>query len=104
MGNEVSINLDLITKELDELKNDKARLNFELAQVNKEIEKRELQLMALLGQMDVKQMEYGIYSFGLKEYKRTALDQKLLKEKYPDQYQDCYVEKVNEKFEFKIIG
>lgn len=100
--NKVEIDLDLITKEMDTLKDDKARLTFELKQIEKEIEKREMQLCALLGQMDVKTMDYGVYSFGLKEYKRTALDQKLLKEKYPEQYNDCYVEKVSERFEFKI--
>lgn len=101
---EVTIDLDLITRELDQLKDDKACYQFELKNIEKEIEKREMQLCALLGQMDVKQMDYGVYSFGLKEYKRTALDQKLLKEKYPDQYNDCYVEKVSERFEFKING
>lgn len=100
---EIKINLEEITKEFDALKNDKARLKFELNNIEKEIEKRELQLIALLGQMNVKSMDYGIYSFGLKETKRSALDQKLLKEKYPQQYQDCYLEKVSEKFEFKIL-
>lgn len=99
---DVTINLDAITSEMDSLKDEKARLSFELKNIEKEIEKRELQLVALLGQMEVKSMDYGVYSFGLKETTRKALDQKLLKERYPDQYEACYVEKVSEKFEFKI--
>ena len=98
----VEIDLDLITKEMDTLKDNKARLSFELKQVEKEIEKRELQLVALLKQMDVKQMDYGVYSFGLKEVKRTAFDQRAFKEAEPEMFNKYYLEKVNEKFEFKI--
>lgn len=98
----ITLDLELITKEMDTLKDDRARLKFELTNIEKEIEKRELQLTALLGQMKVKTMDYGVYSFGFKEVTRTALDQKLLKERYPEQYNDCYVQKVSEKFEFKI--
>ena len=68
----IVIDLDLITKELDTLKSDKAKLKFELSNIEKEIEKRELQLVALLSQTGVKSMDYGIYSFGLVEKKRTA--------------------------------
>lgn len=102
MSHKIKIDLDTITRELDSLKDDKARLKFELNNIEKEIEKREMQLSALLRQMDVKQMDYGVYSFGIKEVTRTALDQKLLKEKYPEQYNACYVQKISEKFEFKI--
>ena len=102
MSHKITIDLDTITRELDSLKDDKARLKFELNNREKEIEKREMQLSALLGQMDVKQMDYGVYSFGMKEVTRTALDQKLLKEKYSEQYNACYVQKISEKFEFKI--
>lgn len=102
MSNTITIDLETITAELDGLKDDKARLEFELKQVKKQIEQRELQLIALLGQMNVKSMDYGVYSFALVEKKRTALDQKLLKEKYPDQYAECYITKTSENFEFKI--
>lgn len=99
---EIKIDLEAITSEMDALKDQRAKLKFELNNVEKEIEKRELQLVALLGQMNVKSMDYGVYSFGLKEIKKNMLDQKLLKEKYPKQYEECYLEKVTEKFEFKI--
>lgn len=98
----VTIDLDTITKELDALKDERARFKFELSKIEKDIEVREMQLSALLGQMNVSSMDYGVYSFGIKEVSRTALDQKLLKEKYPEQYEACYVTKVSEKFEFKI--
>ena len=102
MAKKVTIDLDALTSEMDALKMEKARLNFELNNIDKEIEKQELQLVALLRQMKVKSMQHGIYSFELKEYTRTALDQKLLKEKFPEQYQACYVPKVSEKINFKI--
>jgi hypothetical protein len=47
-------------------------------------------------------MQHGIYSWGLKEVSRTSLDQKMLKELYPEQYNACYVQKMSEKFEFRI--
>lgn len=100
--NKLTIDLDTITKELDEFKDSRARLKFELNAVEQEIEKRELQLTAALGQMGVDTMDYGIYTFGFKTTYRKALDQKLLKEKYPEQYNDCYIQKESQKFEFKI--
>lgn len=102
MPHKVTIDLDTITKELDQLKDERARFKFELSKIEKDIEIREMQLSALLGQMNVSSMDYGVYSFGIKKVSRTALDQKLLKEKYPKQYEDCYVTKISEKFEFKI--
>ena len=78
----IEIDLDVITDTMDNLKKEKARLEFDLKEVNKEIEKYELQLIALLGQMKVREMDYKCYSFGLKEISRTALDQKYLKEHY----------------------
>lgn len=98
----VEIDLDLITETMDNLKKEKARLQFDLKEVEKEIEKYELQLVALLGQMNVKEMNYKAYIFGLKEVSRTALDQKYLKEHYSDIAQACTFTKTSEKFEFKI--
>lgn len=100
----IEIDLDLITKDLDTLKSDKARLKFELSNIEKEIEKRELQLVTLLGQMDVKTMDYGIYSFGLVEKSRTAFDQQLFKSEQPDLFNKYYVTKTREDFQFKING
>lgn len=98
----VTIDLDAITSQMDALKDEKARLQFELKNIDKEIEKLELQLIALLNQSDVKQMDYGVYSFGLKETKRTAFDQRLFKEEQPEMFNKYYITKTNEKFEFKI--
>lgn len=97
-----NIDLDLITKEIDELKKAKAEYDFFLKQAKDEIEKRELRLATLLKQMDVNEMQHGFYSFGFKITQRQALDQKLLKEKFPKEYEACYLVKETEKFEFKI--
>lgn len=102
MQHEISIDLERLTSELDTLKADKARLSFELKQTDDEIEKRELQLQALLTKMDVKQMDYGVYSFGFVEKQRTAFDQSLFKEEQPEMFNRYYVTKTREKFEFKI--
>lgn len=102
MQHNITIDLDKITNEMDALKDDKARLKFELSNIEKEIEKREMQLSVLLSQSKVEWMDYGVYSFGFKTVTRQALDQKLLKEKYPEQYNVCYIPKVSKKFEFKI--
>lgn len=98
----IEIDLDVITDTMDNLKKEKARLQFDLKEVEKEIEKYELQLIALLGQMNVKEMNYKSYSFGLREISRTALDQKYLKEHYSDIADKCTFTKTSEKFEFKI--
>ena len=66
------------------------------------MEKYELQLIALLWQMNVKEMNYKCYSFGFKEVSRTALDQKYLKEHYSDIAEKCTFTKTSEKFEFKV--
>ncbi len=98
----ITIDLDAITADMDLLKDEKARLTFELKNVEKEIEKRELQLVTALQQADVRTMDYGVYSFGWKTTKRKAFDQKLFKEKQPDLFNQYYIEKESEKFEFKI--
>lgn len=98
----ITIDLDTITAEMDTLKDEKARLSFELKNIEKEIEKRELQLVTVLQQADVRTMDYGIYSFGWKTTKRKAFDQKLFKEKHSDLFNQYCIEKESEKFDFKI--
>jgi hypothetical protein len=98
----IEIDLDEITKQMDELKDTKARLEFELKMTKEEIEKNELKLIALLNQTGVDEMQFGVYSFGLKITKRKAFDQKLFGSDYPDLLDKYKVEKESEKFEFKI--
>ena len=98
----VEIDLDAITSELDALKDQRARLKFELNNTEKEIEKRELQLVALLNQAKVDSMEYKIYSFGFKTVTRTAFDQRLFKEENPKLFDKYYLPKEQQKFDFKI--
>ena len=100
--NKVTIDLDTITSEMDTLKQNKARLQFDLKEVEKEIEKRELQLVALLSQKGVNEMQYGVYTFGLKTSKRTAFDSKLFQEKNPEIYEQFKTTKEYEKFSFKV--
>lgn len=100
--NKIEIDLDAITKRRDELADLKARYSFELKQVEKEIETLDLQLIALLNQTGVESMDYGCYRWEYKDIQRTALDQKMLKEKYIDVFNDCYLTKTSKKFNFSI--
>ena len=98
----IEIDLDLITQRYDELKDLIARCKFEQKQAEKEMEKLELQFVALLNQSGVKEMNYKCYNFGMKITQRTALDQKYLKEHYADIAEKCTFTKEKESFEFKI--
>lgn len=98
----VEIDLDLLTNSMNELKKEKARLDFDLKEVKAEMEKIELQLVALLSQHGLNQMNYKCYSFGIKEVERTALDQQYLKENFADIAEKCTFTKKSEKFEFKV--
>lgn len=100
--NKIEIDLDSITQRYDELKDLVARCKFEQKQAEKEMEKLELQLVALLNQSGVKEMNYKCYNFGMKITQRTVLDQKYLKEHYADIAEKCTFTKEKESFEFKI--
>ena len=98
----MDIDLQQITNDLDYHKDQKARLQFELKQVEKQIERLELTLIAVLNQADVQEMNFANYTFGLKTQQRTALNQQLLKEKYRDIYDKCYETTESQKFFFKV--
>lgn len=98
----ITIDLEQITADLDLFKQEKARLFFELRNIEKEIEKREMQLAVVLQQADVDEMQYGLYSFGWKISKRKSFDQRLFKEQQPELFEKYYLEKENKKLDFKI--
>ena len=98
----IELDLDAITAHMDELKDAKARLKFELDNIEKEIEKEELKLIAVLDKTGVDTMDYGVYSFGWKISTRKAFDQQLFGKEHPDLLEQYKIEKENKKFEFKI--
>lgn len=98
----VSIDLDAITEQLDDLYDQQARLKFELKNIEKEIDKREFQLKALLDSLQVDEMVHKTYSFGYVEKTINRLNQSMLKEKYPQQYEECYLPSVSKTFKFHI--
>lgn len=100
--NKIEIDLDAITHRRDELMDLKARYSFKLKQVEKEAEQLDLQLIALLNQAGVDEMSYGTYKFGWVTKSRTAFDQKLFGEQYPDLLNQFKITKENRTFEFKI--
>ena len=73
-----NVDLKELTLRMDELKDAKARLDFELKQVEKEIEKIELQLANVLEKAEVESMDFGVYSFGWLEKSRRPFSQKAL--------------------------
>ena len=91
--NKIEIDLDALTAHMDELKDTRARLKFELTNIEKEIEKEELKFIALLDNTGVETMDYGVYTFGWKISTRKTFDQKLFGEKHPDLYEQFKIEK-----------
>lgn len=100
----MDIDLEKITERMDELKDVQARLKFELKQTEKEIEKYELQLQAVLTSSGVNEMQYGNYIFGWKEIRKKTFDQKLFSIDYPDLFNVYKTEKKSQTFDFKIAG
>lgn len=98
----IELNLDAITEHLYELKDAKARYKFELNNIEKEIEKEELKLIALLDKTGVDEMQHGIYSWGWKISTRTAFDQQLFSSENPELFEKYKLTKENKKLEFKI--
>lgn len=98
----IEIDLDALTKRRDELADLKARYSFELKQAEKEIETLDLQLIALLEQAGAESMTYGSYSWGWKTTQRTAFDQKLFGEQYPDLLNQFKITKESRQFQFKV--
>lgn len=96
------IDLDTITKKLDELKDQEARLKFELNHTQKHIEQLELQLQAVLTVNEVNEMQYGNYSFGWDIRTRKAFDQKLFEQDHPELLNQYKVEKQSKVFKFRM--
>lgn len=98
----IELDLEEITKQMDDLKDLEARLKFDLKNTQKEIEKIELKLEALLESMDVESMDFGIYSFGWETSKHKAFSQKAFGQVYPDLLEKFKIETETKKFEFYI--
>lgn len=98
----MTINLEEITENMYQLKDTEARLKFELKQIEQEIEKNEIKLVAFLEQSGTESCDFNGYYFGWKTTKRKAFDQKLFGEENPDLLEKYKLEKESTKFEFKI--
>ena len=99
----VDVDLKKITDEYDELRQQEAEYKFLLRKVTDRKERLELMMLAVLNQADVKDMSFNGFNFGMKTVTRKALNQQLLKEKYYEQYKDCYEETSKEHFYFKGV-
>ena len=96
------INLDEITKEMDQLKDFRAQLKFDLQNVETKIEALEQILQTILEESDVSDMYYKNYYFGWKETSRKSFDQKLFSEAHPKLFEKFKTEKTIKRFDFKI--
>ena len=94
--------LTFLTQTLDQLYQDRARLKFELKNIEQEISKNELRLQAIMQELNVTEMTYNVYSFGWQTKTANRLNQALFKEKYPEQYKECCQPQTSASFVFKI--
>lgn len=95
-------NLKELTFQMDELKKQKAELEFMLKNNEKEIEKIELQLQNILSQTGADSMDYGIYTFGWKVTTSRRFNQKVFGQMYPDLLEKFKLPTESRKFDFKI--
>lgn len=95
-------NLKELTFQMDELKKQKAELEFMLKNNEKEIEKIELQLQNILSQTGADSMDYGIYTFGWEVTTSRRFNQKAFGRMYPDLLEKFKLPTESKKFEFKI--
>lgn len=91
-----------LTERMDALKDQKAALEFDLKNCEKEIEKIELQLQKILDQAGADSMDYGVYSFGWKVTTSRRFNQKAFGQMYPDLLEKFKLPTESRKFEFKI--
>lgn len=91
-----------LTFQMDELKKQKAELEFMLKNNEKEIEKIELQLQNILSQTGADSMDYGIYTFGWKVTTSRRFNQKAFGQMYPDLLEKFKLPTESRKFDFKI--
>lgn len=95
-------NLKELTQQMDVLKDQKAALEFDLKNCEKEIEKIELQLQNILSQTGADSMDYGVYTFGWKITTSKRFNQKAFGQMYPDLLEKFKLPTESRKFEFKI--
>lgn len=98
----MEIDLEVLTNQLDELKDQEAKLKFDLNQTQKKIEQIELQLQAVLTANEVDSMQYGTYYFGWKTSQRNSFNQKLFSAEHPDLYELFKTKSEIKKFVFKV--
>ena len=94
--------LKQLTELMDNLKDQKARLEFELKQTEKEIGRIEIILQNHLERLGVESMDYGVYSFGWKTIVSKRFNQKAFGEAHPDLLEEFKLPNESKKFEFKI--
>ena len=100
--NKIDVELNELTKQMDYLKDQEARLDFELKQTKKEIEKIEIQLATVLDCAGVESMDFGVYSFGWETKTRVAFNQKAFGQMYPDLLEKFKLPSESKKIKFKI--
>lgn len=94
--------LKQLTEAMACLKDQKARLEFELKQVENELERVSIILQNYLAKLDVEEMIFGPYNFGWKTTTSRRFNQKLFGETHPDLLEQFKTESVSKKFDFKI--
>ena len=97
-----NVDLETLTKQMDDLKDLQARLKFDLKNTESEIEKIELQLANVLSKMGVDNMEFGIYSFGYEIKVAKRFNQKAFGQMYPELLEKFKLPSESKSFVFKV--
>ena len=98
----MNIDLDQLTSEMDDLKDQEARLKFELKNVQEQISKVEIKLQAILDRSGASTMDFGVYSFGWKVFACKRFDQSKFGKEHPQLLEKYKTETTTKRFEFKI--
>lgn len=87
---------------MDVLKQEKARLEFELKNIDSQIDRQRLFLENVLSNLGIDNMQFKGFTFGWKTIKSNRFNQKLFAEDYPQLLEQYKKEVVNSRFEFKV--
>lgn len=98
------LNLHSLTQTMDQLKDQKARLEFELKNIDEQISKVEIELKNILSKMGVESIDYGVYTFGWTTTTSKRFNQKAFGAQYPDLLEKFKLPSQSRRFEFKING
>ena len=98
----MTIDLERLTAEMDALKDQEARLKFELKNIDQQIQRVEGQLQGFLEQNQISTADFNGYTFGWREITSKRFNQKKFGEEHPELLEKYKLPITSKRFEFKI--